>query len=263
MTATENILRAVCSQVRDDFLILVNANDTKPKRYTEFINGTFLETGKDHPGGYTRVRLQQLESVLSWVAENEKNLRSPQTTCLEGQGMTIEPPDGPNNRRWMRLFTTMSLTHSDGYVLYTTGFLGGPDHDHLWYPFWDANLGRPIGAKAQRYQNIDGLFIREFTNGWAVYNRSGQAQTVTLPASATPVSDRGGGSASQTHLLPDLDGEIYLKVGVPIDLNADGTINVLDLILVSRHFGTTAGDVNADGTTNILDLTLVANSFSE
>lgn len=42
-----NIFRAVRSQVREDFLILINANESKPTRYAEFINGTL--TGKDHP----------------------------------------------------------------------------------------------------------------------------------------------------------------------------------------------------------------------
>ena len=54
-------------------------------------------------------------------------------------------------------------------------------HQHIWYDFWDADLGRPIGPKALQYQNIEGLFIREFTNGWAVYNRSGSEQSITLP----------------------------------------------------------------------------------
>ena len=257
-----NVFQAVRSQVRDDFLILINAGDTKPTRYAEFINGCFMETGKDYPGGYSRSYLMKLEDVLSW---NEENLREPRINCLEGDGMSIEPPDGPNNRRWMRAFTTLSLTHSDGYVLYTDARreVGGPGKHHLWYSFWDADLGQPVGPKAQRYKDIPGLFIREFTNGWAVYNRSGAAQTITLPTSATPVSDRGNNAASQTHLLPDLDGEIYLKLPSPYDLNRDGTINVLDLLLVSQHFGTATGDVNGDGTTNILDLTLVAQQFSQ
>ena len=206
-----NIFRAVRSQTREDFLIIVNANNTKPTRYAEFVNGTFMETGKNQPGGYTAEELQNLEGVLSWA---EENLRPPQITCLEGEGMSIESPDGQNNLRWMRLFTTLTLTHSDGYVLYTTGVRDfgppHPHHDHLWHSFWDAHLGRPIGSKAQLYQNIEGLFIREFTNGWAVYNRSGQPQTISLPAAATPVSDRASNAASQTHILPDLDGEIYL-----------------------------------------------------
>ena len=73
----------------------------------------------------------------------------------------------------MRLFTTMSLTLSDGYALYTTGHFY---QEHFWHPFWDADLGQPIGLTTQRYQeDIEGLYIREFTNGWAVYNRSGKA----------------------------------------------------------------------------------------
>ena len=63
----------------------------------------------------------------------------------------------------MRLFTTMSLTHSDGCVLYN----GGVDHSHYWYDFWDAERGRPISERAQLYETpkgvtIDGLFTREF-----------------------------------------------------------------------------------------------------
>ena len=231
--ATQNILRSARSQVREDFLILVNAGRTKVTRYTEYVNGTFMESGSDHaylagmPGGFTHEGLTQIESTLLW---SEENLRSPQTNCLEGEGIPAEPPDSPENRRWMRVITTLSLTHSDGYVMYTTGtaalrfsdnlYPWGPAHEHIWYSFWDADLGRPIGPQAQPYQNIPGLFIREFTNGWAVYNRSGQAQTISLPQSATGVSSRKSGT---THLLPDLDGEIYLKAGIPLpaEVNID------------------------------------------
>ena len=262
ITALSGVFRRVRVRVRDDFLILVNANDTKPIRYAEFINGTFMETHRDYPGGYTYDSLLNLEDVLSWA---EENLREPQINCLEGDGMSIEPPDASNNLRWMRVFTTLSLTHSDGYVMYTTGFreLGGPAHGHLWHSFWDANLGRPIGAKAQRYHNINGLFIREFTNGWAVYNRSGTTQTITLPTSATPVSDRGNNAAALTHLLPDLDGEIYLKARNPADVNGDWVVNVLDLVQVANGFGQAVPDPNGDGAVNILDLVFVAQQFIE
>ena len=257
-----NIFRSVRSQVDDDFLIIINANHTKPTRYAEFINGAFMEIAEDYPGGYSRPWLMTLEDTLSW---NEANLREPQINCFQGDGIGAEPPDSPNNLRWMRLFTTLSLTHSDGYVLYTTGFRDFseelPGKAHLWHDFWDADLGHPVGAKRQLYKNVDGLFIREFTNGWAVYNRSGQAQTISLPRLATAVGN-GDLRSSSTHLLPDLDGEIYLRKGKPYDLNRDGTINVLDLLLVSQHFGTTTGDVNGDGTTNILDLTLVAQQLN-
>ena len=251
-----NILRAVRAQVRDDFLILANVNETKPTRYAEFLNGVFMEIAGDHPGGYSHDWLSVLEGTLSWVVEN---LRSPQINCLYAQGIDIEPLDGPNNLRWMRVTTTMSMTHSDGYALYR-GIRG---NSHFWYPFWDANLGQPIGPKVQLYQNIPGLFIREFTNGWAVYNRSGAAQTITLPASAAPVSDRGNNAASRTYLLPDLDGEIYLTTKSFADVNGDGKINILDLVQVANGFGKATPDPNGDGNVNILDLVFVVQQFSQ
>ena len=215
-----------------------------------------METSKDQPNGYSHHRLQKIENTLSWA---EENLREPRINCLEGQGISIEPSDSPNNQRMMRAITALSLTYSDGYVLYTSA----KGHIHHYHSFWDADLGRPVGAKAQLYQNTKGLFIREFTNGWAVYNRSGVAQTISLPASPTPVSDRGDNSASITHSLPDLDGEIYLKTKSLADVNGDWSVNILDLIEVSNGFGKTSPDPNGDGVVNILDLVFVTQQFSQ
>ena len=261
-----NIFRAVRAQVRDDFLIMINANRTKATRYAEYVNGSSMESGQ----AFTHSDFQEIESTLSW---NEQHFRSPQMNFLLGEGIPHEQPDSPNNRRYMRTWTTLSLTHSDGYVLYTDGWTSVEvcpecpypwgELRHIWYDFWDTDLGRPVGPKAQLYQNIDGLFIREFTNGWAVYNRSGDAQTITLPASATPVSDRGDNAASQTHLLPDLDGEIYLKAKNPADVNGDWVVDVLDLVQVANGLGQSTPDPNGDGVVNILDLVFVAQQFSE
>ena len=256
--AKDTILQRIREAVRDDFLIIINTGRSKIPRRAWGINGTFMETGipaigRDRDNGYTRKKIIEIEDTLLWA---EENLREPQVNCLEGWGFRDEPPDSPTNLRFMRVFTTMSLTCTDGYVLYITGDV----HEHMWYDFWNANLGYPIGTKAQRYGDIEGLYIREFTNGWAVYNRSGKEQAITLPRVSTGVSSN---KQDITHLLPDLDGEIYLRVGKPFDLNRDGTINILDLIIVSQAFGTTRGDINGDGETNILDLTLVAQQFSQ
>ena len=245
IAAITHILSEVRLQARDDFLILANSNRSKLTSYNEYINGTFMETLQDHRNGYTHDGLKQIENTLLW---SEKHLRSPQINCLEGWGIGNQSPDNPDNLQWMRVFTAMSLTHSDGYLLYNTGEgnYGGADHNHLWHDFWDTDLGRPIGPTAVQYRDVDGLFIREFSNGWAVYNRSGKEQPITLPRLSTGVSSN---KQDITHLLPDLDGEIYLRVGKPYDLNRDGTINVLDLILISQHFGTAEGDINGDSTT--------------
>ena len=47
-----------------------------------------------------------------------------------------------------------------------------------------------VGEKRQLYQEIEGLYIREYTNGWAVYNHSGEAQTITLPEEVQGVESR-------------------------------------------------------------------------
>ena len=138
--ARDEILRRIRAEVRDDFLILVNGNRRTMPRTGWAINGTFMETLRDYDEGYTYKGLKQIESTLSWA---EENLREPRINCLEGWGVTTESPDSPLNRKWMRVFTTMSLTHSDGYVLYNDGI----QHQHFWYDFWDTDLGTPIGDK--------------------------------------------------------------------------------------------------------------------
>ena len=254
----ENIPLSIVQRIRravpDDFLILCNRNEEKLPLTAPYINGSSMETHPaDREKPYTRAEIVEIETNLIWL---EQNLREPQINCLQGQGIPTEPPDSPANQRQMRLFTTMSLTCSDGYVVYTTGRWF---QEHIWYPFWDADLGQPVEPAAKRYQeDIEGLYIREFTNGWAVYNRSGQTQTVTLPSSATSVSDRGSTAASITHLLPDLDGEIYLKAKHPADVNGDWVVDVLDLIQVSNSLGKSAPDPNGDGLVNLLDLVFVS-----
>ena len=254
--ARDMIMRRIRAEVGDNFLILVNPNRNKPHRAAPYINGLFMETLRDYDGGYKHDGLIEIESTLLWA---EESLREPQVNCLEGWGVESESPHSPINRRWMRVFTTMGLTHSDGYVQINSL---GEGHDY-WYDFWDADLGKPVGPKAQLYQNVEGLFIREFASGWAVYNRSGAAQTITLPSSAIPVSDRGGNAASQTHILPDLDGEIYLTTKSFADVNGDGKVNILDLIQVANGLGKVAPDPNGDGAVNILDLVFVTQQFSQ
>ena len=255
-----SILQRIRTNVPDDFLIVCNSGRRKMPHSAPYINGSFMETSADDPEkGYTRGDIIEIETNLIWL---EEHLREPQINCLMGEGIPSEPPESPVNKRVMRLFTTMSLTVTDGYIHFVNGIVG--QHVHFRYSFFDANLGQPIGPKAQPYQeDIEGLYIREFTNGWAVYNRSGKAQTITLLSSTTPVSDRGDNAASITHLVPDLDGEIYLKSRSFADVNGDGKVNILDLVQVANGLGDTAPDPNGDGVVNILDLVFVAQQFSQ
>lgn len=270
-------MREGVDEVRENFLIIVNTNRSKVPRSAPYVNGTFMETIEP----YSYKDLKEIESTLLW---SELNFLEPQINCLEGWADKREPPDGPRNQQWMRLFTTMSLTHSDGYVNFVRGLL--PNHTHLyeiqeghsevhargelhshpgnyWFPFYDAPLGSPVSGdetKGQLYDNREGLFIREFTNGWAVYNRSGKKQEISLPIQTTGVES---GVTSRTHTLPNLDGEIYIKQETEpsADVNGDGVVNIQDLVIVANALGKAEPDLNGDGVVNIQDLVIVANAF--
>ena len=216
--------------------------------------------------GYTRDRIIKIETnLILW----ENNARDPQINCLRGFGIGSEPLNSPNNLRWMRLFTTMSLTCSDGYSIYTLGDRDGQKQHqkHIWYEFWSADLGQPVSDKTVSYQDIEGLYIREFTNGWAVYNRSGSAHLIELPERVQSVRS---GLENTSHAVPDLDGDIFIRdifirieTPNPADVNKDGTVNILDLVIVAQSLGTGENDVNGDGVTNVFDLVIIANAINK
>ena len=58
--------------------------------------------------------------------------------------------------------------------------------------------------------------------------------------------------------------ELFLtsEPALTYDVNTDGNVNILDLVLVANAFGKTRPDINGDGIVNILDLVLVANNFN-
>ena len=266
--ALVHIFSEIRDRVPDDFLIMVNSGtevQSAPVSFTEYINGIQLHSVRDRGKPYDVDYLMEIEGTLLWA---ENNLRSPQINGVEGFGLETEHPNGLNNQKWMRVLTTLTLTHSNGFIVYNIGasYSSEPLHaeeGHYWYDFYDADLGRPVGGaetKGQLYDNRDGVFIREFTNGWAVYNRSGKEQQIQLPESTTGFSS---GIKADSHTLADLDGEIYLKApGKVADLNSDGIVNILDLVIIANALGKTAPDLNGDGIVNILDLVIVANAFS-
>ena len=249
LNARLQILQGIREAVPEDFLIMVNSREELPHS-APYINGVFIETNTEGKPNYTHKDFFDFENIIKWY---ESNLREPSFTLLWGQ----VNHSSPSRKQDVRVFTTLSLTHSDGYVNVSSD---APDSRSLWYDFWDADLGEPISEKAQLYENREGLFIREFTNGWAVYNRSGTAQEIEFSQEVSGWSS--GVEHQRRHTLADLDGEIFLKaMGEVADVNGDGIVNILDLVIVANAFGEAAPDLNGDGTVNVLDLVLVANSF--
>ena len=171
--ARDTILQRIRADTRPNFLIMGNTNIEIIPRTAPSVNGGAMETVMPADRDLHNVEkdLNKIRESLLWL---DRNLREPRVNGLEGWSIPTEPPDSPDNRRWMRAITTLSLTHSDGYVVYKDII----NDYHHWYDFWDADLGRPVGEKGQLYQGTDGLYIREYTNGWAVYNHSGAPRVI-------------------------------------------------------------------------------------
>ena len=254
--AMQAILQSIRDNVRPDFLIMVNPNTTTIPSFAPYVNGLYMESQTPYDnmqhGGIEEVdaAFQEIEDTLKWA---EENLRPPRINRLAGWGFPDETAENAINQSWVRALTTLTLTFSDGYIFYVHPYKG--EYKRFWYNFWNADLGHSLGKKSQLYEGISGLYIREFTNGWAVYNHSGEAHVITLPEQVQGVSS---GLVNTEHALPNLDGEIYLRVK-PADVNGDGVVNIFDLTLVVQAMGTDKRreDVNGDGVVNVFDLEFV------
>ena len=259
--ARVTILERIRAAVRPNFLIMVNSGGHKLPVTAPYVNGGAMETALPNDVSVvTELQKfywnQAIESLI-WLGNNT---REPRINGIEGFSIVTQPRHSPDNLRWVRAFTTASLTLSDGYV----GMVEPDTWDDDWYAFWDRDLGRPAGPKLQLYDEaIPGLYIREYTNGWAVFNHTWAPQRVRLPEAAQSAAN---GSEGREHALEAIDGDIYLRIRPSHpDVNGDGVVHVFDLVLVAQGFGTDkAGcDLNRDGLVNILDLVLVANGFGE
>ncbi len=264
-----NIVRRIREATRPDFIMMGNVNHRIMPLTGPFMNAGYMESSvfQDHTGDILEARLTRVENSLRWLEQNLGG--EPTLNALQGGSDPNESPDSPKNRRYMRATTTLSLTHSDGYVVFSIDH-----HDHkYWYDFWDVDLGQPVGPKSQLYdEDIPGLYIREFTNGWAAYNHSGAPQVITLPEETQGVAS---GHLGTEHALGNIDGEMYLRKTVgsdqspvtskkPADVNGDGVVNILDLVVVVQRLGTDnpEADINRDGVVNVFDLVQVAGEIA-
>ena len=95
-------------------------------------------------------------------------------------------------------------------------------------------------------------------------DENGRAQSTltlgpNLGTNIVEVSAAGIEVPATFHALSDTEAPL-----IAADVNSDGLVNILDLVLVSSRFGQSGqnnADVNGDGIVNILDLVLVAGMF--
>ena len=109
---------------------------------------------------------------------------------------------------------------------------------------WDANTGEPLQTLKGHKSGVTSLAF-------------------SLDGSSTLASGSWDRTVQVWVLAPAMPaGEPFQLEG---DLNADGVVNVQDLVLVASQFGKAGqnmADINEDGVVNIQDLVLVAGAFS-
>jgi len=206
------LVQAVREAIGPRAVILANTNDRTCPRTAAQINGLFMEcTVTDRPDKWRRIA-----ETLTWA---EGRLREPRLNCLETWYHTSR-----DDLHLLRATTTLALTHSDGYCLFSDpNPLPTPDHLHDWYAFWDAPLGRPLAAGAPRAApevcpqwdpehplpaDKNRTAVREFEGGTAVYNPpDGEAVVIRFGEPRTSAATR---RRAATHYLGNLDGDLYV-----------------------------------------------------
>ncbi|MDA1193509.1 MAG: putative glycoside hydrolase, partial [Candidatus Poribacteria bacterium] len=191
-----SLIRKVREAVGDDALIICNANDRQTPRTAPYINGYFMECYRSE----SAADWERIRETLAWA---EANLREPRVNCVETWFQHSR-----QDLHLMRATTTMTLTHSDGFALFSDpNPLPTPDHLHDWYPFWDAPLGKPVELGFRR---DDGAYQREFSGGTAVYNPMGNERVAVEFDS--PRRSAASGETGTRHEIGSPDGDLFLRV---------------------------------------------------
>jgi hypothetical protein len=191
------LVKAIRTAIGDRALILANANDRTTPKTAAFINGYFMECGRSSTGEDWK----RIADTLQWA---ELNLKEPRINCVETWFH-----ESRNDLNLMRATTTLTLTLSDGYCLFSDpNPLPTPDHLHNWYAFWNKSLGRPNGKGIRM---SDGSFQRTFEGGLVVYNPMGNTPvTVVFNKPYTRISTD---QKAMRFTLAACDGDLFLCGG--------------------------------------------------
>ncbi|MDE3177203.1 MAG: hypothetical protein KGM15_13960 [Pseudomonadota bacterium] len=187
----------VRAAVGESAILVANTNDRLPEKSARYLNGMYME-------GFGAPYFLDWRKAAYDLAWGAAHLHRPAITLLEGW-----PTDarGRAELSRMREVTTLSLTLSDGYVLYADRNQHKIDHAHDWYPFWRARLGRP--TQAPRKLEGGGPYRREFEHGAAVFNPPGAA-----PATIRFAEERVSAATGQRGLaftVAPADGDLFLR----------------------------------------------------
>jgi len=218
------LIRAVRREIGYAPLVVVNSNDRTIPNTAAYVNGLFMEVTTTETAG----NWQRVAQTLVWA---EEHLLTPRINCLETWFHHSR-----EDLHLMRATTALSLTHSNGYCLFSDpNPLPRPDHLHNWYPFWDKRLeggrmklGKPVAARVVR---DDGVVTRSFQHGTVAYNVKGNGP-VTL-SFAGPMESVATGKTATEHSLGDEDGDIYVPPA-RADLSGAGSVALVNAACPAR-----------------------------
>jgi hypothetical protein len=191
-----SMLSDIRKAIGNDKLIIVNSNRDKANNAAPFINGLFMEAAFSPYGAPSSPSdWRTISNTLSWA---EDNLLSPHVNALET--WSVKSPQDELNR--MRATTTLALTHSNGYALFSS-----ENHGHRWHSFWDhKELGKPIEKMIKR---SDGAVQREFSGGTVIYNPMGNVK-VNIEFSDARFS-AANEQIGDKFIIEPMDGDLFLK----------------------------------------------------
>lgn len=190
------LIKSIRSAIGPNPLILCSSGPAVIANVAPYINGYYMECSRtDTPEDW-----QQIADTLKWA---ENNLRKPTINCLQTPYHVSR-----EELNLMRAVTTLTMTLSNGYCLFSDpDILPTPDHLHSWYPFWDAQIGKPT---ADGIKDEMGCYTRTFEQGMVVYNPMGNApQIYKFPRM---VKSAATGKIGNDHILESCDGDIYLNL---------------------------------------------------